>query len=207
MTDYLNPTGTAGDPTAYFESVSDALARLDPDALGRLVDRLHAARLRGATVFVAGNGGSAATASHWVNDLSKATRSWPGARMRVVGLADSIPWMTALANDEGYDCIFAEQLLNLGRPDDVLAVISASGNSPNLVRAVETAASLGMETVALLGFDGGRLRDMVDDHVLVATEPGAYELVEDVHGVACHHCTRALREFALAPARDPLTAR
>jgi D-sedoheptulose 7-phosphate isomerase len=202
VTDGAARNGADREGTAYITAVREALATLDTAALGRLVDRIHAARLRGGTIFVAGNGGSAATASHWVNDLSKATRGWPGARMRVVGLVDSIPWMTALANDEGYDCVFAEQLLNLGRPGDVLALISASGNSPNLVRAAETAAELGMESIALLGFDGGRLKGMVDDHLLVATEPAAYELVEDVHSVACHHCTRALlrSESALASA-------
>lgn len=182
----------------YVASVHRALEALDIDAIGRLSGRLHRARLRGATIFIAGNGGSAATAAHWVNDLGKATRNWGGPRMRVVSLCDNTAWLTALANDEGYESVFAEQLDNLARPGDVLAIISASGSSPNVVRAVELAAARDVETIGLLGFDGGVLRDRLDDHLLVSTELGAYELVEDVHAIACHLCTRALLHDAAA---------
>ncbi len=177
---------------AHLEEVADALRTLDMGAVERLVARLDAARSRGATVYVAGNGGSAATASHWVNDLNKATRDCGAPRMRVMGLADATSWVSALANDEGYDRVFSEQLRNFGRRGDVLVVITCSGKSPNLVAAVECAQELGVETVGLLGFDGGVLKDRVDDVVMVPTRPGAYELVEDVHGIVCHMCTRAL---------------
>jgi len=178
--------------TSHVADVTDALGSLDRAALERIVARLDAARRRGATIYVAGNGGSAATASHWVNDLGKATRQAGVARMRVMSLTDSVPWMTALANDEGYDCVFAEQLENFAQPGDLLVLISCSGNSPNLVAAVDCARAHGVETVALLGFDGGALKDRVDEHLLVPSARGAYELVEDVHGVVCHICTRAL---------------
>ena len=177
---------------AHVGEVQDALRQLDLDAIERVVGRLHAGRERGATIYMAGNGGSAATASHWVNDLGKATREWGGRRMRVVSLADSTAWVTALANDEGYDRVFAEQLENLARPGDVLVLISASGSSPNLLRAVDVAEAHEVETVALLGFDGGALRTRVDEYVLVPSPKGAYELVEDVHNVICHLCTRTL---------------
>ena len=176
----------------HVEEVQEALRVLDLDAVDRVARRLHDARLRGGTIYIAGNGGSAATASHWVNDLGKATRRWGGCRTRVMSLSDSTSWLTALANDEGYEHAFAEQLENFARPGDVLALISASGNSPNLLRAVDVAEAHGVETVALLGFDGGALRDRVDDHVLVESPKGAYELVEDVHNVICHMCTRLL---------------
>jgi D-sedoheptulose 7-phosphate isomerase len=94
--------------------------------------------------------------------------------------------LTALANDEGYDRVFAGQLENFARRDDLLIVITASGNSPNLVRAVEFARSKGLKTIGFLGFDGGLLKDMVDDLVWVKTEKGQYELVEDAHMVVCH---------------------
>ena len=110
---------------------------------------------------MAGNGGSAATASHWVNDLCKATRCAGRPLVRATCLSDNTSWLTALANDEGYERVFAAQLENLGRPGDVLVMISASGNSPNLLAASDTAQALGIDTVGLLGFDGGVLRDRV----------------------------------------------
>src|SRR5205809_6321051 len=121
----------------HMRAVRAVLRRVDLDAVERIVDRLRFARDNAGTVFVAGNGGSAATASHWVNDLGKATKRSGRAPMRVMSLNDNVSWMTALANDEGYERIFSGQLENFAQPGDVLVVISASGNSPNLVRAAE----------------------------------------------------------------------
>jgi D-sedoheptulose 7-phosphate isomerase len=109
-----------------------------------------------------------------------------------MSLTDSTPWLTALANDQGYECVFAEQLEAFASEGDVLVLLSCSGNSPNLVRAAETARAKNCETLALLGFDGGALRSLVSDHVLVPTPPGAYEVVEDVHGAVCHMVVRSL---------------
>jgi D-sedoheptulose 7-phosphate isomerase len=173
-------------------AVQESLSALDLGAVERVAKRLEAARLRGSTIYVAGNGGSAATAGHWVNDLCKATLHASVRRIRAMCLTDSTPWFTALANDEGYERVFSEQLEAFGSPGDVVVLLSASGNSPNLVRAADTALALDCEVLALLGFDGGALRSMATDHVLVATEPGAYELVEDVHSVVCHMIVRSL---------------
>ncbi|HEX8940895.1 MAG TPA: SIS domain-containing protein [Candidatus Limnocylindrales bacterium] len=178
----------------YLTSLAHLLEALDVIAIERVVQRLRLARDSGALVFVAGNGGSAATATHWVNDLAKATRRSGRAPFRVIGLTDSTSWLTALANDEGYERVFVGQLENLARPRDVLIVISASGNSPNLVRAVEFARSLDMVTVGLLGFDGGVLKDRLDETVWVETPKGAYGLVESVHTVACDIVTTCLIE-------------
>jgi len=178
--------------TGYVASLTDYIDRLDVDALLRIVERLRTARDDGAQVFIAGNGGSAATATHWVNDLGKATQKSGRTRFRVIGLADNISWFSALANDEGYERVFAGQLENLARPGDVLAVISASGNSPNLVRAVEHARAGGMTSIAFLGFDGGRLLDLVDEAFWVRTPPGEYGLVESMHSVACDIVTTCL---------------
>jgi D-sedoheptulose 7-phosphate isomerase len=176
----------------YLAALRDLLDRLDLDAVERVVERLRIVRDAGATVFIAGNGGSAATASHWVNDLGKATLRSGQRPFRVIGLADNVSWLTALANDEGYDRVFAGQLANLARPGDVLAVISASGNSPNLVQAVELAAELGVSTIGFLGFDGGRLKELVDEPVWVETPVGEYGLVESVHSIACDIVTTCL---------------
>ena len=178
--------------SGYVASLTDYIGRLDVDALLRIVERLRTARDAGAQVFIAGNGGSAATATHWVNDLGKATQKSGRTRFRVIGLADNISWFSALANDEGYERVFAGQLENLARPGDVLAVISASGNSPNLVRAVEHARAVGMTSIAFLGFDGGQLLRLVDEALWVRTPQGAYGLVESMHSVACDIVTTCL---------------
>lgn len=176
----------------YLSEVSDAVARVDAASVRRVIEVLREARDRKAHVFVAGNGGSAATAAHWVNDLGKATKRSGRAPIRVIGLADNVPWMTALANDEGYDRVFAGQLENFAERGDVLILISASGNSPNLIEAAKLAARTGVTTIGLLGFDGGKLKPMMDEVVWIQSEKGQYELVEDVHSAVCHTVTRAL---------------
>jgi D-sedoheptulose 7-phosphate isomerase len=175
-----------------FRAFEKMLYRVDLQALERVVFRLRAARDQGATIYISGNGGSAATASHWVNDLGKATKANGGTPMRVMSLSDNVSWLTALANDEGYDRVFAGQLENFARPEDVLIVISASGNSPNLLKAVEIAESRGVTTIGLLGFDGGALKERVDDYLWIPTEKGAYGLVESFHTLLCHILTDCL---------------
>jgi D-sedoheptulose 7-phosphate isomerase len=177
---------------AHLAALREVLDRVDPDALERIGLRLREARDRGATVFVAGNGGSAATAAHWVNDLGKATKRSGRQAMRAVCLSDNVAWLTALANDEGYERVFSGQLENFAREGDVLAVISASGSSPNLLSAVDVAHAFGVHTIGLVGFDGGELRERVSDCLFLPTERGAYELVEDAHGAICHALTLCL---------------
>ncbi|GGC72276.1 hypothetical protein GCM10010994_33350 [Chelatococcus reniformis] len=168
------------------------LADVDTGAVERVCQTLREARDRRARVFIAGNGGSAATASHWVNDLGKAAKRSGRPPFRVTSLSDNISWLTALGNDEGYERVFSGQLENFAERGDVLVVISASGNSPNLISAVELAKDRGMTTLALLGFDGGKLKGLCDDIVLVDSEKGAYELVEDVHSALMHSITKYL---------------
>ena len=163
-------------------------------AIGRIEQYLRNAGNRGATIYVAGNGGSAATASHWVNDLGKATKCSGELPMRVMSLSDNISWLTALANDEGYDRVFSGQLENFARSGDVLVVISASGNSPNLVDAVEFARQRELLTIGFLGFDGGVLKNKVDDYLWLPTEKGAYGLVESGHSLLCHILTTCLMQ-------------
>ena len=181
----------AGD---HLKELASLFGRMDLDAIDRVFARLREARDGGATVYVAGNGGSAATATHWVNDLGKATKRSGRAPMRVMCLSDNASWLTALANDEGYERVFSGQLENFALRHDVLVVISSSGNSPNLVRAVELARERGVTTIGFLGFDGGVLKGMVDDVVHVSTEKGAYEQVEDSHMTLCHILTMCLAQ-------------
>lgn len=191
-----------GIATAFLQGVGALLDRLELDALERIVRRLTTARDRGATVYIAGNGGSAATASHWVNDLGKATKRPGCLPMRVLSLNDNVSWLTALANDEGYERVFSGQLDNFARPGDVLVVISASGNSANLLRAVELAQLRGVTTIALLGFDGGVLKNKVDDCLWVPTDKGAYGLVESIHSAVCHLLTVCLAHAPSSPVTD-----
>lgn len=177
---------------ALLREFEDLLHKVNLEAVERTFEILKAARARGATIYIAGNGGSAATASHWVNDLGKGAKANGGAPMRVMSLSDNVSWLTALANDEGYERSFAGQLENFAEPGDVLVVLSASGNSLNLVRAVEVAAAREVTTIGLLGFDGGALKGMVDECVLLPTAKGAYGLVESGHDLLCHILTACL---------------
>jgi len=184
--------GFSGVARDYVAALARLCGDLDVAALERIAGRFRAARDAGSTIYIAGNGGSAATAMHWVNDINKAASRSGRQRIRGMCLSDNTSWLTALANDEGYDRVFAAQLETFARPGDLLVLISASGNSQNLIEATRTARAMGVATIALLGFDGGRLRHLVDDHFLVATPPGWYGLVETVHSVAADVVTTYL---------------
>lgn len=176
----------------FLRDFEKLLQQVNLDAIERIYQILRRARDRGATVYVAGNGGSAATAAHWVNDLGKGTKESRQLPVRVMSLCDNMSWLTALANDEGYDRVFTGQLENFAKPEDVLVVLSASGNSTNLLRAVELARARGLTTIGFLGFDGGALKSMVDEVLLLPTRKGAYGLVESGHDLICHIITACL---------------
>ena len=169
-----------------------------------MVEELRQARDRGATVFLAGNGGSSATAAHWVNDLGKATRSSGRKPFRVMNLTDNVPWLTALGNDESFERVFAGQLENFARPGDVVVIISASGNSPNILRLLEAARAGGLRTIGLVGFDGGAALELLDEALWVETEPGAYGLVETAHVALADIVTTCLINDRIAVA-DPVS--
>lgn len=180
----------------YFESMADQLRAVSPEAVDRVAHRLLQTAEAGAQVLIAGNGGSASTASHFACDLAKgvlgARPELRTSRFRAISLADNVALLTAWANDVSYESVFAEQVKMLGRPGDVLCVISASGNSPNVVAAVAAADAAGMKSVALLGCDGGRLRELVADHVIVPCDDFGH--AESAHLVLCHLLTDWLRE-------------
>ncbi len=172
--------------------VQEAIARLPAELLEQVQQALLSCHRSGGTIFICGNGGSAATASHFACDLTKGTRHENSPRLRVVALTDNIPLMTAWGNDNGYDCIFAEQLAPLVRRGDLLLVISGSGNSPNVVNALKAARDAGAYAVALTGSSGGRAAQEADLTVRVPAEH--IEAVEDAHSIMCHALTVAIRQ-------------
>jgi D-sedoheptulose 7-phosphate isomerase len=169
----------------YLEYVSKILQQLDVDAIAAFAGELLGARDRAAHIFFIGNGGSAATASHFANDIAIGSQSWDKP-FRAISLADNVPTMTAIANDHGYEEIFTKQLRALLDPEDVVVAISVSGNSRNVVSAVEYAKERGARTVGLTGFDGGRLRGLVDVELHVPTAAGEFGPAEDVHMIFDH---------------------
>lgn len=183
---------------SYIRELKSVLDRLPMEVIAQVIEIIHAARLNGRKVFIMGNGGSASTASHMVCDLAKNTRKpgWPS--LKVIGLADNMPIFSALANDEGYENVFSQQLANLVEEDDVVIAISASGNSKNVLKAVELANQVGALTIGFTGFDGGKLGQMVQTHLHVPSD--CIEQVEDIHLMLDHIITRALKE--LSPAKE-----
>ena len=175
----------------YRNDVIEILRKLDLQAATAAAGTLRSARERGATVFVAGNGGSATTASHMVTDLMFG-RGLPEPGLRVVGLADNQAVITATANDVAYEEVFARQIRRLASPGDVLVLISASGNSPNVVAAAKAARELEVCVIGLTGFDGGALAGLSDVSIHVASPAGAYGPVEDAHLIINHMLVAAL---------------
>src|SRR5437764_3163584 len=162
-----------------------------PD-LGAVLHVLEEAYGSGHRIFIMGNGGSAATASHFALDLAKNT-VMPGApRLKAISLTDHVPLITAWSNDTHYEHIFAEQLANMIEPGDVLIGISASGNSPNVINAVNLAQRSRAATIGLLGATGGKLKSIVDAAVLAAGQN--IEQEEDAHMILAHVITRHMRE-------------
>lgn len=176
----------------YVNSLCSVLRDLPLSSLADALAMLEQAHAERRQVFLAGNGGSAATASHMANDLMKGVAKACAGGLRAMSLSDSIPLITAIANDDGYDDIFSGQLVDLADPDDLLILISGSGNSPNVVRAAAVARDIGMSSIAFLGMKGGELAAMVDVAVVVPSDD--YGFIEDVHMVFDHLVTAYLRE-------------
>ncbi len=176
----------------YLKEVQSVLNRLPIGAIEEAVDVLLSANYVGSTLFTMGNGGSAATASHFACDLAKGAIVPGCPRFRVVALTDNVPLITAWSNDVAYEDIFAEQLGGLIARGDVVVAFSGSGNSPNVLKAVALARQRGGITIGFSGFDGGQLSRMVDVPVVVPCH--CMEQIEDVHMVLCHLTATALRQ-------------
>ena len=168
----------------YRTQVSRALSQIDVRKVAQAVDWLREARNQGKRVFVWGNGGSASTASHLICDIVKGANYQRGKRFRIMSLVDSLPTMTAYSNDLSYEHVFVEQLKTFAQPGDVVMALSGSGNSPNVLRAVEYANSIGCRTIGLSGRGGGKLGPMsqLDIHV----EEAHMGRIEEAHMVICH---------------------
>ena len=175
---------------AYLDEVQHAVGRIPLAPVATLIGWLEEARAERRKVFVFGNGGSAALASHFANDLAKGTVGEGRPRFRVISLNENIPLLTAWANDTEYQRIFAEQLANLIEPGDLVLAISTSGNSPNILRAVELARENGARTAGLVGADGGALMGLADLTVSVPLDDTGQ--AEALHAVLCHLITRRL---------------
>jgi D-sedoheptulose 7-phosphate isomerase len=154
----------------------------------------------GSTIFICGNGGSAGTSNHMVNDLSKGTVVEGKKRLRVIGLADNMSLLTAYANDNGYETIFVEQLKSLWAPGDILIAISASGNSPNVVKAAEYARLHHGEVISLVGFSGGKLKDV--SNFSFHFKSFNYGAVEDAQLMFSHLSSQYLHQFIKHEGRD-----
>jgi len=178
--------------TNYITVLQQTIDQLPKEEIVKVIDLLYSARFSGRQVFIMGNGGSASTASHFVCDLSKNTRreGWP--RYKVIGLSDNMAVFSAYANDEGYENVFCEQLANLLLPDDIVIAISASGNSKNVVNAIQYAKSQNAFTIGFTGFDGGVLGKLVDINLHI--DSNIIEHVEDLHMVLEHMIIKSLKE-------------
>ena len=177
---------------SYLDELEVVVHHISRDAVRAVVEALLENWREQRTVFLIGNGGSAATASHMMNDLNKYTAVDGMPRFRAIALTDNVPLMTAVGNDLAYDEIFVEPLKNLLQPGDLLIALSASGNSPNIVRAVEYAQSIGASVIGFCGQPGGRLAQLADLKVIIPSNRIGHQ--EDGHLILNHVITASLAE-------------
>jgi len=168
----------------YLNYISELISQLDRSHISQFVDHVLGVRDNKQTIFFLGNGGSASTASHFVNDISLGSRQFENP-FRAASLCDNQAVITAIANDDGYENIFLQQLQTQAKPGDSMVCISASGNSQNLVKAVEWSKANGIYTISLTAFDGGYLKKHTDLNIHVPTRIGEYGPAEDLHMVIC----------------------
>jgi D-sedoheptulose 7-phosphate isomerase len=176
----------------YIDEVQDVLGRIPVDDIRRVIDRLILAYVQDAQIFTLGNGGSAATASHFANDLNKAASCDGRRRFRAIALTDNVPLLTAWGNDLSYDDIFVEQLKNLYRDNAVVIGISGSGNSENVLRALRFAKSRGGTTIGFTGYQGGEIKHIASASIVVPSD--SMQQIEDAHLVLEHLICTVLRQ-------------
>jgi D-sedoheptulose 7-phosphate isomerase len=178
--------------TDFINAQKAALDSIPASAIEQIIAIFQKALFEDRQVFVFGNGGSASNASHFATDLGKGSSDKIGRRFRVICLNDNVSWMTALGNDYAYEEIFARQLINYGRPGDLVLALSVSGNSPNVVKALEWAKENGLHTIALVGAKRGRMAEIATQSVVI--DSTHYGRVEDAQMGICHMICYAFME-------------
>jgi D-sedoheptulose 7-phosphate isomerase len=168
----------------YLKAQKAALDSIPVEAVARLIDVFTKALNEDRQIFVFGNGGSAMNSSHFATDLGKGASDKLGRRFRVISLNDNVAWMTALGNDYAYDQVYVRQLMNYGRPGDLVLALSVSGSSPNAVKAVEWASANGLHTIALVGAKRGAMAAAAKDAIVI--DDAHYGRVEDAQMAICH---------------------
>jgi D-sedoheptulose 7-phosphate isomerase len=176
----------------YIQAQKAAHDSISGEGVEQIIDKLRVALKEDRNIFVFGNGGSAANASHFATDLGKGASDKVGKRFRVLSLNDNISWLTALANDYAYEDCFVGQLQNYGRPGDVAMALSVSGNSPNCVKALDWAKKNGLRTIALVGGKRGRMAEIAEQSIVI--KDTHYGRVEDAHMGICHLLCYAFME-------------
>lgn len=181
---------------SYVTDLKTTLDQLPQELIEEIIELLHQARVEKRQIFIMGNGGSASTATHFVCDLAKNTRhaDWPN--YRVIGLSDNMAILSAYANDEGYENVFVQQMASFIEPDDIVIGISTSGNSPNVLTAIDYANQAKATTIGFTGFTGGKLGSMAKIHLHVPSD--CIEQVEDIHLMLEHLICKVLRERVYA---------
>lgn len=183
----------------FSAEVISALNSLPVEEIAKALDIIQATYERHGKIYIFGNGGSLALATHWVSDFNKTVFSrhldTPRRRFYAIRVPTTESELTAWANDVGYDMVFAGPLKNYLQETDTVIAISSSGRSPNIIKAVEFAKEYKIPVIGLSGFDGGRLNELADAKILIQTDPGKYEIVESVHGTILHLITRYFAEY------------
>ncbi|WP_066360775.1 SIS domain-containing protein [Aliarcobacter cryaerophilus] len=170
----------------YISNLQKVLDEINLTVISEIIDELESVHKKNSKIYIIGNGGSAATASHMANDLSVGLKLREIRNFNVESLSDNSSVCTAIANDIGYENIFYAQLKNKLKKDDVLIAISCSGNSSNIVKAVEYAKIVGTTVIGMTGFEGGKLKEIADIKFHINTNKGEYGLVEDIHMILDH---------------------
>jgi D-sedoheptulose 7-phosphate isomerase len=176
----------------YIKQQKAALDSIPVDAVADIINTFKDALRHDRQIFIFGNGGSASNSSHFITDLGKGASDKLSTRFRCLSLNDNISWITALGNDYSYDDVYLRQLQNFARPGDIVMTLSVSGNSPNLVKAIDWAVNNGMFTIALVGGKRGRLAELAQKVIVVNSEH--YGRVEDAHMGICHMICYAFME-------------
>lgn len=191
----MDKTPVSNHIQTHINTLIALIQAIDPSQLASIAETLYTAWKNHQNIFCIGNGGSAATSAHFATDLSWGRNKTDHDRPKAISLTTNTSILTALSNDIGYDSVFSEQLKTFLKESDIVFAISASGNSPNILKAIEYANSVGATTIGLTGFDGGKMKSICRECIHIDTNHGEYELVEDVHHAICHMLSTYIKQL------------